>query len=82
MWLADFPSARHEGLLVFTLEHAVGEADIDYRLELHRRYSHSLAYVKRVLTQSGLTGEVESAERRNEAGAPVAGLVVRATKPA
>ena len=73
---------RPSGLLVFTLEHAVGDDDIDYRLELHGRYSHSLAYVKRVLTESGLTAEAESAELRNEAGAPVAGLVVRATKPA
>ena len=73
---------RPSGLLVFTLEHAVGEDDIDYRLELHGRYSHGLPYVKRVLTQSGLTAEAESAELRNEAGAPVAGLVVRATKPA
>jgi predicted TPR repeat methyltransferase len=73
---------RPSGLLVFTLEHAVGEDNIDFRLELHGRYSHSLAYVKRVLTQSGLTAEAESAELRNEAGAPVAGLVVRATKPA
>jgi predicted TPR repeat methyltransferase len=73
---------RPSGLLVFTLEHAVGEDNIDFQLELHGRYSHSLAYVKRVLTQSGLTAEAESAELRNEAGAPVAGLVVRATKPA
>ena len=73
---------RRSGLLVFTLEHAVGEDNIDYRPELHGRYSHSLAYVKRVLTQSGLTAEAETAELRNEAGAPVAGLVVRATKPA
>jgi predicted TPR repeat methyltransferase len=73
---------RPSGLMVVTLEHAVGEDNIDFRLELHGRYSHSLAYVKRVLTQSGLTAEAESAELRNEAGAPVAGLVVRATKPA
>ena len=73
---------RPTGLLVFTLEHAVGEDNIDYRLELHGRYSHSLAYVKRVLTQSGLTAEAKSADLRNEAGAPVEGLVVRATKPA
>ncbi|MDT5331659.1 MAG: hypothetical protein QOF31_2956, partial [Mycobacterium sp.] len=73
---------RPFGLLIFTLEHAVGEDNIDYRLELHGRYSHSLAYIKRVLTQAGLTAEAESAELRNEAGAPVAGLVVRATKPA
>jgi len=73
---------RPSGLLVFTLEHAVGEDNIDYRLELHGRYSHTLAYVKRVLTQSGLTAEAAPAELRNEAGVPVAGLVVRATKPA
>jgi predicted TPR repeat methyltransferase len=73
---------RPSGLLIFTLEHAVGEDNIDYRLELHGRYSHSLAYIKRVLTHAGLTAEAESAELRNEAGAPVAGLVVRATKPA
>ena len=72
---------RPSGTLVFTLEHAMGEADVDYRLELHGRYSHSLAYVKRVLAQAGLTAEAESAELRNEAGAPVAGLVVLATKP-
>jgi predicted TPR repeat methyltransferase len=69
-------------LLIFTLEHAVGEDNIDYRLELHGRYSHSLAHVKRVLTQAGLTAKAESAELRNEAGTPVEGLVVRATKPA
>jgi predicted TPR repeat methyltransferase len=73
---------RRPGLLVFTLEHAVGQDNIDYRLELHGRYSHSLEYVKRVLAQSGLTAEAEFAELRNEAGVPVAGLVVRATKTA
>jgi len=73
---------RRTGLLVFTLEHAVGEDNIDYRLELHGRYTHSLAYVRRALTRAGLIAEAECAELRNEAGAPVAGLVVRATKPA
>jgi predicted TPR repeat methyltransferase len=72
---------RPSGTLVFTLEHAMGETDVDYRLELHGRYSHGVAYVQRVLAKAGLTAEAESAELRNEAGAPVAGLVVRATKP-
>ena len=71
---------RRPGLLVFTLEHAVGQDSIDYRLELHGRYSHSREYVKRVLTESGLIVAAEFAELRNEAGAPVAGLVIRATK--
>jgi predicted TPR repeat methyltransferase len=73
---------RRSGLLVFTLEHAVGRDNIGYRLELHGRYSHSLEYVKRVLAESGLIVETEFAELRNEAGVPFAGLVVRATKPA
>jgi predicted TPR repeat methyltransferase len=72
---------RRPGLAAFTLEHAVGQDNIDYRLELHGRYSHSLEYVNRVLTEAGLTVEAESAELRNEAGVPVAGLVIRATKP-
>ena len=72
---------RPNGLLVFTLEHAVrGEADVDYRLELHGRYSHSRAYAERLLTLSGLRPEIAHAELRMEAGAPVAGLVIRATK--
>jgi predicted TPR repeat methyltransferase len=72
---------RPNGLLVFTLEHAVGgEADVDYRLELHGRYSHSRAYAEQLLALSGLQTEIAHAELRMEAGAPVAGLVIRATK--
>jgi predicted TPR repeat methyltransferase len=74
---------RPMGLLVFTLEHAVGaEADVSYRLELHGRYSHTREYVNRLLTDAGLQLEIAQAELRMEAGAPVAGLVVRAMKPA
>jgi predicted TPR repeat methyltransferase len=72
---------RPKGLFVFTLEHAVGgKADVDYRLELHGRYSHARAYVERILTVVGLQPEIARAELRMEAGVPVAGLVVRATK--
>ena len=40
---------RPNGLFIFTLEHAVGAvADINWRLELHGRYSHARAYVERV----------------------------------
>ena len=74
---------RPNGLFVFTLEHAVGrEADVDYRLELHGRYSHARAYVERLLALSGLQPEIAHAELRMEAGAPVPGLVIRATKSA
>jgi predicted TPR repeat methyltransferase len=72
---------RPNGLLVFTLEHAVaGEGDIDYRLELHGRYSHSRAYVERTLAALRLQPAIVHAELRTESGAPVAGLVIRAKK--
>jgi len=72
---------RPDGLLIFTLEHSVGgDATPDYRLELHGRYSHSSGYVVRLLTGAGLVPEVAQAELRMESGAPVAGLVIRATK--
>ena len=81
--IAAFAGAlRPNGLLVFTLEQAVaGSADVDYRLELHGRYSHSQAYVERLLTFSGLQSKIVQAQLRTEAGAPVSGLVIRAAKP-
>ncbi len=73
---------RPNGLLVFTLEHAVGgEADVDYRLELRGRYSHTTAYVERLLAATCLKSEIACADLRMESGAPVAGLLIRATKP-
>ena len=81
--MAAFAEAlRPNGLLVFTLEQAVGgRAGIDYCLELHGRYSHSQAYVERLLTFSGLKSKIVQAQLRTEAGAPVSGLVIRAAKP-
>jgi predicted TPR repeat methyltransferase len=71
---------RPNGLLVFTLEHAAGPADAGYRLELHGRYSHGRAYVEQLLVRCGLGPEIVYADLRMEAGKPVAGLVIRATK--
>src|SRR5215831_11968244 len=72
---------RPNGLVVFTLEHAVADSPgIDYRLELHGRYSHAQSYVEKLLTISGLQPELIQADLRTEAGAPVPGLVIRATK--
>ena len=72
---------RPNGLFVFTLEHMVGgEADVDYHLELHGRYSHARAYVERLLAAVRLLPEIARAELRMESGAPVAGLVIRAAK--
>jgi predicted TPR repeat methyltransferase len=72
---------RPDGLFVFTLEHAVGcGTEIDWRLELHGRYSHAPSYVERVLAACGLEAWIVPAELRMESGAPVAGLVVRGRK--
>jgi predicted TPR repeat methyltransferase len=72
---------RPNGLLVFTLEHAVGDSDdVDYRLELHGRYSHAQTYVERLLAFSGLQSKIIHAELRMEAGVPVPGLVICAAK--
>jgi predicted TPR repeat methyltransferase len=70
---------RPNGLVVFTLEHAVADS-VDYRLELHGRYSHARAHVERLLTLSGLQSKIIQAELRTEAGAPVPGLVIGAAK--
>src|SRR5262245_45457718 len=73
---------RPNGLVVFTLEQAVeNSVRVDYRLELHGRYSHGRAYVERLLTSCGLQSKIVQAELRMEAGAPVPGLVIRAAKP-
>lgn len=71
---------RPNGLLVFTLEHGTG-AEFDYRLELHGRYSHARGYVEGLLTRAGLQPDIVEAELRMEAGAPVPGLVIAASKP-
>jgi predicted TPR repeat methyltransferase len=78
--LAAFAKAlRPNGLLVFTLERAVGEGNPDYQLQLHGRYSHGQAYVEQLLESLGLRSTVMHAELRMEAGQPVAGLVIRAS---
>jgi predicted TPR repeat methyltransferase len=73
---------RPNGHFIFTLEHSVGStAQADWRLELHGRYSHAREYVERVLAAAGLQPWITPAELRMESGAPVAGLVIRGTKP-
>ena len=72
---------RSSGLLVFTLEHAVGAGEgVDYCLEFHGRYAHRRTYVERVLAAAGLRPHIAEADLRMESGVPVAGLVVRALK--
>jgi len=83
--VAAAADALHQnGLFVFTLERATEPKidDVDYRLEMHGRYSHREAYVRQLLVNSGLEPEIAHAELRMEAGLPVAGLVVGAKKRA
>jgi len=73
---------RPGGRLIFTVEELVdANSDAGYSLNPHGRYCHARQYVERVLADANLKSEIESAELRLEAGDPVAGLVVRATKP-
>ena len=82
--LEEFVSAaagalRPDGLLILTLEALPGAAGgPDYEIENHGRYSHARGYVDRLLTEAGMEPAIVPAELRMEAGAPVAGLAVRA----
>ena len=74
---------RPGGLLVFTVEASVGlEPPAGYELHFHGRYVHGRAYLAGVLARAGFRAEIASAELRMESGLPVAGYVVRATRPA
>ena len=73
---------RPGGVLVFTVEEAKEPELADsYVLQPHGRYAHGQSYVRRVLAEAGLVPHIERGELRLEAGLPVAGLVVRGTKP-
>ena len=72
---------RPGGRLIFTVEEAVSTAsDAGYSLSTHGRYNHTRQYLERVLSAAGLRTEIVQADLRLEAGEPVPGLVVRATK--
>ncbi len=74
---------RHGGRLIFTVEELTGAGrDAGYVISPNGRYRHGREYLERVLAGAGLRSEIVPAELRLEAGDPVPGLVVRATKPA
>ena len=85
---------RPGGVLVFTIEEWVpGDADdgdagatpdtsAGYVLRPHGRYNHRADYVVRVLGEAGLQVHIDRDELRKERGIPVAGLIVRARRPA
>ena len=75
---------RPGGMFIFTLEESpdvAGEASSPgYTISHHGRYMHTRPYVERVIAEAQLRADIVRAELRMEAGAPVAGLVVRATR--
>jgi predicted TPR repeat methyltransferase len=74
---------RAGGRLVFTVEELVGDgADAGYSIGPSGRYRHTREYVQDALEGVSLGAEITPAELRLEAGEPVAGLVVTATKRA
>jgi predicted TPR repeat methyltransferase len=73
---------RAGGRLIFTVEELMRpRSDAGYAISPHGRYSHARQYLERLLADANLRPEIVPAELRLEAGDPVAGLVVRATKP-
>jgi predicted TPR repeat methyltransferase len=77
---AAVAALRPGGMLLFTVEEQAAADSSEYSISPHGRYTHSREYVDRVLAGAGLRPEIVRAELRMEAGAPVAGLVVRAVK--
>jgi predicted TPR repeat methyltransferase len=70
---------RPGGRLIFTVEKSV-DAGVEFSISPHGRYTHTRPYIERVLADANLGPEIVAAELRTEGGAPVPGLVVRATK--
>ena len=74
---------RPSGRLFFTVEKATPAAADGYHLQPHGRYDHAPSYVRRQLEGAGLIVETyQEAALRQEAGTPVPGLVLTATRPA
>lgn len=73
---------RPGGQLVFTVERDAAEENAaGFRLHPHGRYSHTQAYVRRVLTATGFElGPIVEDVLRKESGEPVVGLVVSARR--
>ena len=78
---ASADALRPGGRLIFTVEALIDAgSDAGFAISHHGRYSHTRQYLERVLADADLLPEVVPAELRLEAGDPVPGFVVRATK--
>jgi predicted TPR repeat methyltransferase len=81
---ASAEALREGGLLIFTLEEAFDTSDRlppPFHIDAHGRYAHREDYVSSALARAGFECEMVRAELRMEAGVPVKGLLMRATKP-
>jgi predicted TPR repeat methyltransferase len=78
---ASANALRTGGQLIFTVEELIDAGpDAGYSIRPSGRYCHTRPYLERVLEDAHLRPEIVPAELRLEAGDPVPGLVVRATK--
>jgi predicted TPR repeat methyltransferase len=81
--IAAAGALRPDGLLVFTVEELVDDAGVaPYCIKPHGRFNHRADYVDRLFREVGMAPTITGAELRLESGLPVAGLIVRARKPA
>ena len=79
---ASANALRPGGRLIFTVEELDGAGgEAGYSISPSGRYRHMRAYLERVLANADLRSHIVPAELRLEAGDPVPGLVVQATKP-
>lgn len=70
------------GHFVFSSEASAPDTPTDYRLPSNMRYTHQRAYLKRLLKDAGFKNiEIQDLVLRQEAGQPVAGYLISASKP-
>jgi predicted TPR repeat methyltransferase len=77
---ASADALRPGGRLIFTVEESTESGSAGYSIRPHGRYNHTRGYLERVLSAADFRSEIVPAQLRLEAGDPVKGLVVRATK--
>ena len=68
------------GTLIWLATAGMKDTQTYYKTIAELNHMGDQAYVKRLLTCSGLRSKIVQAELRTEAGAPVPGLVIRAAK--
>ncbi|MEO8058166.1 MAG: tetratricopeptide repeat protein [Burkholderiales bacterium] len=75
-------SLRPGGILVFTVEAWLSDDGSTYHLQAHGRYAHQREYVEQTVRNAGLLLHVLREETlRQEAGRPVIGWLVSASRP-